>query len=358
MIGAAIRKDLALLVRDRGALVSLFALPVVFILVFGSTLHFGPDRGSPRAIAIWHAPGDARGEAIARTLAATPGFAAHHGSTPEAVRDAVATEHVGAGLVVPEAAQEPVELVLDLGTPIYVRAPIEGALTGVVARAATTATAWLPLVAVRSPPGAGDPLANITSFQVAVPGNAELFGFFIALTVALAFASERRSGTWRRALASPVPRWKLLVATLVPYYVIGVVQLAFLFAVGIVAFDLQIAGSSTGLVAISLAVTLCAVALGLAFASVATNEKQLGGIGSVLLLVMGTIGGCMVPRIVMPELMQQIGLAVPHGWALDAYYAVLVRQSTTLADVLPEIAALLAFGALFAAFGLSRFRFE
>ncbi|HWU89404.1 MAG TPA: hypothetical protein VN253_19220, partial [Kofleriaceae bacterium] len=76
MIGAAIRKDVWLLLRDRGALISLFALPIAFIVAFGFMFEGGGERGKPRAIAIWHAPGDARGEGIARSLAEAPGFAA------------------------------------------------------------------------------------------------------------------------------------------------------------------------------------------------------------------------------------------------------------------------------------------
>ncbi|MBC7974841.1 MAG: ABC transporter permease, partial [Myxococcales bacterium] len=215
-----------------------------------------------------------------------------------------------------------------------------------------------PLFEMRSPPGIAPALDDLSAFQITVPGNAVLFGFFIALTTAVSFVTERRTGTWRRLIAAPVPRWKALLATLVPYYVIGVVQLAFLFGIGIGVFGMQVAGSGIALVALSLSVVLCAVCLGLAFAAVATSEKQLGGIGSFVLLIMGLVGGCMFPRALMPPTMRSLGLAVPHGWALDGYYDILVRQGTALADVAPSIAALVAFGVGFAGFGLWRFRFE
>jgi ABC-2 type transport system permease protein len=78
----------------------------------------------------------------------------------------------------------------------------------------------------------------------------------------------------------------------------------------------------------------------------------------VVLLVMGMLGGCMFPRLVMPPFMKTLGLGVPHGWALDGYYAVLVREGTTVADIAPSIAALLGFAALFALLGVALFRFE
>ncbi len=358
MIGAAIRKDVWLLLRDRGALISLFALPVIFMLAFGSMFRFGPSAGKPQPIAIWHAPGDPRGEAIAAALAATEGFEAKPATSADDVRAQVADETVSAGLVIPPAGK--VELVIDLAAPIQVRGPLQGALTGIVMRAlmGAPAEAMPPMIDVKSPPGVARPLQNISSFQVTVPGNAVLFGFFIALTVAMAFTGERRTGTWRRLLAAPVPRWKALLATLVPYYLIGVTQLAFLFGIGVVLFGMQIAGSLAALVVLSLAVVYCAVALGLLFAAIGGSEKQLGGIGSVVLLVMGMLGGCMVPRLVMPAFMKTIGLAVPHSWALEGYYAVLVREGTSVADVAPNVGALVAFGTAFALLGLALFRFE
>ncbi len=107
MIGATIQKDVWLLLRDRGRLLMLFAMPIVFIVVFGSMFGSGRGKGEPRAIAIWHAAGDARGEAIERVLAATPGFAPRPLASADAVRDAVAHDDSPAGLIVP--ATGPIE---------------------------------------------------------------------------------------------------------------------------------------------------------------------------------------------------------------------------------------------------------
>ncbi|MFN0245263.1 MAG: ABC transporter permease [Kofleriaceae bacterium] len=357
MIVAAIKKDAWLLLRDRAALISLFALPIIFMVAFGSMFKFGGDNARERDIPVHYADGDARAEGIVKALDDAPGFAPVRLATPDEVRARVATERVSAGLVIP--ATGPVELVIDLAAPMQARAPLEQGLTGLVTRAIYPIGSDLPpVVEARTPPGIAKPLAGISSFQVTVPGNAVLFGFFIALTTAMAFLGERKNGTWRRLLAAPVRRSTALLATLVPYFLVGCCQLTFLFAVGAIFFGMQVAGSFAALVVLSLCVVFCAVSLGLLFASVATTEKQLGGIGSVLLLVMGMLGGCMVPRLVMPPFMKTLGLGVPHGWALDGYYAVLVREGTSLVDVAPSVFALLAFGAAFAGLGLALFRFE
>ena len=355
MIGASIRKETRLLLRDRGRLISLFALPVIFILVFGSMFGSGPDRGAPQPIAIWHEPNDARGIAIEHALATTPGFSAQPAPSADAVRHAVASEQVSAGLIVPVSGL--VELSIDLGAQLQVRAPLQGALTDVVMRGTGVAMAPPPMEAV-TPPGIAKPLDNISPFQITVPGNAVLFGFFIAMAVAMSFASERHTGTWRRLLASPVPRWRALIGKLVPYYLISVLQLGFLFGIGIGVFGMTVAGSAAALVAVSLAVSLCAVSFGLLVASFGGTEKQIGSIVPVALLVMGLVGGCMFPRILMPAAMQRIGHAVPHSWALDAYTDLLVRTGTGFGEVALPIAAITAFAVAFAGFGLWRFRFE
>lgn len=365
MFGAAIQKDLLLLLRDRRALAMLFVMPVAFILVFGMFFKFGPDEGKPREIAVWHAPGDARGERLVESLRASGSFTPVPAASPEAVRAQVVHEATIAGIIVPPnfaPGSNPVELALDEGMSLQVRGPLQGALTSLVVRAVLGLPAPSPndppLVVVKTPPGIDRPMANISAFQVTVPGNAVLFGFFIALSVAIGFTEERRSGTWRRSMAAPVSRATLLLAKLVPYAIVGLGQMAFLFGIGALAFGMQIAGSALGLVLLSVAVVTCATALGLLLASLGRTEKQIGSIGPPVLLVMGMLGGSMFPRIAMPVFMQKAGLAIPHAWALDGYYALLVRPETTVLDVLPQIGALLGFAALFAVIGLSRFRFE
>ena len=363
MIRATIIKDIRLLLRDRGRLISLLVMPLFFIVLLGSMFKFGADHGTPRSIAIWHGDGDPRGAAIERAVAATPGFATMPLPSAERVRDEVASGRAIAGLIVPAELDARtgtlIELAIDQGAQIQVIGPVQGALVSAVMRALAPPELanTPPPIAVRTPPGIKPP-DHVTGFQVTVPGNAVLFGFFIAMAVAMSFANERTSGTWRRLLASPVPRWQALLGKLVPYYLISCAQLALLFGVGIAVFGMNVAGSPIALVAVSLSVSLCATCLGLLAASFGGTENQIGATLPAALLVMGLISGCMFPRLLMPDTMKQIGHAVPHSWALDAYYDVIVRAGTSLADVAPAIAALWGFSALFATLGIARFRFE
>src|SRR5262249_60222260 len=98
----------------------------------------------------------------------------------------------------------------------------------------------------------------------------------LAFCVASSFACRRARGAGRRVLAASVARWKVLLGTLVPYFLSGLVQLAFLFGLGAGLFGMKVAGSVGALIALTVAVELCAMGLGLLVASFGGTEKQIG----------------------------------------------------------------------------------
>ena len=362
MLVPTLRKELLLLRRDPRALVRLIVLPVLFIGIFGYVFKTsGQKQGETRPIAVWNGAGPA-GERLGAALTASTLFTVAPAPSAEAVEAAVAHHDQPVGLAIPPdfdpAHGHLATLRIDAGEPPETAGLLRVAVVGILTRAVVGGEPSR-VVDVRAPAGAGKPLDELTSpFQLTVPGNAVLFGFFIALTCALSFAEERRTGTWRRLLASPVPAWKLLVTKLVPYVVLGATQVGLLFAIGALGFGMQIGGSIVALAILTIGVAACATSLGLLIAALSSTEKQISSLGSVLIMIMGLVGGCMFPRVLMPHAMQQIGLFVPHGWALDGYYALLVGHGTGLADVLRPIGAVYGFALLFGVAGLRRFRFD
>jgi ABC-2 type transport system permease protein len=360
---AAIRKDLQLLLRDRGALVTMFLLPVVFIAVFGS-IFGGGGSGHRQTLAVYGDPTSAAAQRAIATVSESRLFVIVTAADSTAARHAVVEQDADAALILAAdfdpAHGHPGELSIDQAAPEQFRRPLVGAVTAIVTRSVFPPAPGTdaPVLIVATPPGIRAELAGVSAFQVTVPGNAVLFGFYLALTVGMAFLDERKWGTWRRIMAAPVSRATILLAKLVPYFIVGLVQFTFLFAIGVVVFGMRIGGSPVALIVLTIAVVLCATSLGLAIAAIGGSEKRMGSIGSVCLLVMGLLGGAMVPRPAMPPFLRSIGLAVPHAWALDGYREVLVRDGAGLSDIASQIAVLLGFAALFAGFGIARFRFE
>jgi ABC-type multidrug transport system permease subunit len=367
VIGAAILKEIQLLLRDRGGLASMFLLPVAFITVFGFMFRGsgGNRREQPTPLSEWHPSGNARLDAIVKEVEASGIFEIHGEASAAAVEAAVARKDAAAGLVLPAdfgPGGAKAVVYADPAVP-RVSGPVVGALQGLLARAQLAggggASGGFPaLVDVRTPTGVRDPLEDVDSFQVSVPGNAVLFIFFLSTSVALSFVEERKSGAWRRLLAAPVRRPVLLLAKLVPFFLVGLAQMAFFFGVGIAVFGMRLGGSVVALAALTAAVVFCATALGLFVASLGGGEKQVHGFTTVAVLVMALLGGCMFPRLFMPPAMKTLGLFTPHAWALDGYYDVLIRDGTTLADVAMPVLVVFGYGLGLAVLGWLRFRFE
>jgi ABC-2 type transport system permease protein len=364
MLIPTLKKELQLLRRDPRVIIRLLVLPLAFIVLFGLVFN-AEDRKTQHArpLALWADPAVA--PQAARITLALDGSKLFQviptGSEAQLVQQ-VARGGSEIGIVLgadfDPAHGHPGKLVLDTGASPQVTGPLLGSISGIVGRA-YEGLAPPPVVLVPTP---ADPtkaaIENASSFQITVPGNAVLFGFFIALTCALSFAEERRTGTWRRLLAAPVPRWKLLVAKMLPYVALGTLQVGVLFVIGALGFGMKVGGSVAALAVLTVGVACCATALGLVIAAFSSTEKQISSLGSVLILIMGLVGGCMLPRVLMPHVIQQIGLAVPHGWALDGYYTLLVHRGAGFAEVAQPIAAVYGFALVFGIIGVRRFRFD
>ena len=361
MILASIRKDMFLLASDRGALLSLFLLPLIFMGVFGSIFQEGNGGPNDFTLAVYvsqQANSDA--QELVLGLDASAEIRVQRVQSLAAARAAVQEGQVEGGLALPDDFSpimgKPALLLVDTRTSPPQRAAVEGTINRMMA-ALVYGEARSTLFRVEAAePGESSELSS--GFQIAVPGNAVLFCFFLAMTVALSFMEDRRTGVLRRLMSSPASRGSLLLSKLVPFFLIGLVQMFFLFGMGVLAFGLDLGPNHLGLVLLTLAVVLCAVCLGFLMASFGGTEKQLGGIGSIALLVMGLLGGAMVPRIVMPSLMKTIGLVTPQAWALDGYHVLLVGNKADLSSVMVEIGVILGFSCAFTVIALFRFRFE
>jgi ABC-2 type transport system permease protein len=64
--------------------------------------------------------------------------------------------------------------------------------------------------------------------------------------------------------------------------------------------------------------------------------------GSLLVLILGGVSGCLLPWDQMPETMQNISEFTPHAWALDAYQTMLTTANVS--SVLVDCGVLVLFG--------------
>jgi ABC-type Na+ efflux pump permease subunit len=184
-------------------------------------------------------------------------------------------------------------------------------------------------------------------YQTLVPSYTVMFAFFLVLTVSWLFVSERRQGTLKRLRVAPITRTEILLGKLLPCYCLSVVQGLALLGAGRLVFGMSWGPEPLWLLPVVLATSLAAMGMALFVATLARTEAQVAIYGTLLVLVLGFISGCIVPRALMPEEIRQLSLVTPHAWALDAYAQLLLSPEPNYRLVAEGCGVLVLFGAGF-----------
>jgi ABC-2 type transport system permease protein len=409
------RKDLQIFLKDRGSVLLLFLMPLLFVAVLSGaltgigteeevdtripmpvvdldggeaaqTLLDGIDRAGGLRIEMYHGEDETLAllddKDLLRVLIIptdfTADFEANEQTTLRLIShpDANAEETEAMRLVVDGVASDmslESQLIASLTQMGQMQAdapPDQQAFTTdrIVgqARSQFERSRTQPLVTVSErlpgqPEGNEDEMENLERF--AVPGLTVLFAFLSAQTAARSIYDEKKVGSFRRLLAAPISKASLLIGKMIPAFLMALVQTMVIFAfgtiglrlLGLTPLELGNAPLATALVAV--VVALCVSGFGILIAAIAKTENQIGGLSNVLVWVMGIIGGGIVPLFLLDRFLGPLPKAVPHYWAIRAYNDLLIR-GLGLADVTVEIAVLLGFTALFFAIGLWRFEYD
>ena len=405
-------KDLQILWQDRGSVVMLFLLPLLFIIVFSGALGAIGSSGKDTRIALVVIDRD--GGKSARTLVEKLDRDGNvrvelqeenramtrldHSDIPRALiipetfsRDIAASNPTALQLIVhPDASLEQTDAVRrgvegvarDMSLEIQLLEAMEqmremqsGVRESVdaftvermqrQARSQFERAQAQPLVAVqqRVPQQASQQQGKFDASAFAVTGMLVMFVFLTAQKTAESIFEEKKAGTFRRLLAAPISKASLLAGKMLPNLIMGVVQSAVILAFGILGLRLigmtPVTLGTEPLVTalVVMLVALCSSAFGILIAALARTEAQIGGLSTLLLWGMGFLGGGIMPLFFLEQFLGPLPRIVPHYWANHALTNLMTR-GLGLADVGTDIAVLLGFTALFFAVGLWRFDFD
>jgi ABC-type transport system involved in multi-copper enzyme maturation permease subunit len=207
-----------------------------------------------------------------------------------------------------------------------------------------------------TPDGSGLLRRGAMRYQTLVPSYTVMFAFALLVVVGWLFVSERRRGTLRRLRAAPLTRSQVLLGKFLPCLAVGVVQGVFLLIAGKLVFGMRwgpdswpVAQQVLWLLPVVLTTAFAAMGLALFLAAAVRTEMQVAIYGSVLVMALGLVSGCLWPREQMPEQAQRVSLITPHAWALDAYKELLVSSDPNTGLVVQSCLVLVGFGAGFLA---------
>jgi len=382
-------KETIALLRDRHGLMALFIMPIIFILVMTMALRdaFTPGTTIDVAFVVVDLDQSAHSKSLIKRLDKAAAFHRNTGDNdPEAARQGILAGQLSLALILPKGFGErllkptgaegqptaPLQLLIDPtlspALQLAFRSQVMAALGALRADELTQRAGklfGLPTAAgssekdwpdeIRSSAVRNDLSAKLpSSVQQNVPAWLIFAMFFVVIPVSSIFIIERQQGTLQRLRAMGLPFRLILAGKLLPFFVVNQLQAVTMVLVGIFLVPLfggealEIPASLPLLLnwwAVSAAVSLAAVAWALLIASLAKTTEQatiIGGVGNVL---MGAIGGIMVPKFVMPAVMQKLAAFSPMAWGLDGFHSVMLRHGS-FADILPSLARLLVFATL------------
>ncbi len=169
--------------------------------------------------------------------------------------------------------------------------------------------------------------------------------FFVFLLTSVSFLRERSQGTIERLMVSPLSKTELVLG-----YVFGFLLFAMLQSLVILLFVLYVLrvhyhGNLGLLFLVTLALTVGGVNMGIFASAFARNELQVMQFIPILLVPQILLGGLFFPVTTLPPVLKQIAYVLPLTYANFALQGVMLK-GFGLADVWPDLAALVAFAAL------------
>jgi ABC-2 type transport system permease protein len=173
--------------------------------------------------------------------------------------------------------------------------------------------------------------------------------FFIVMPISNTFIVERTQGSLTRLKSINIPRAYLLGGKIIPYFLINLVQAALMILIGMYVVPLLGGAALTlgqswgGLLLMTASISFCAISMALLIASISRTTEQAVTIGGVFNIILGAVGGIMIPRFVMPDFMQKFADLSPMSWGLEGYLDIFLRGGG-VGDVWPKALALMGLG--------------
>jgi ABC-2 type transport system permease protein len=369
---ALVRKDIALFLRDRRALMVSVLTPIVVAAFFGF-LFRGTGSGdtiSRLPVGIVDLDGSVLSKAVAADLARDQSLKTES-MLADRAQQLVRSGALRAAIVLPEGfgAAAPAALMGQADKPAVklfydpsqgmVRPVVVGLLTQhvmqQVTRALSSGNGMSVPFTISSVGVSTGPRYN--AYAHAFAGMSVQFILFMGIDAGVALLLMREQGMWRRLRAAPLSRGVLLGSRVAGTTLIAMLILTVVYLAAIFVFGVRISGSVVGFVLVAMAFALLAATTGLMISAIGKSVGATRGVAMFSVLILVMLGGAWVPSFLFPEWLQQVTRFVPTRWAVDGLDAMTWRGLPLQAAFWP-VAVLLAWSLLFAAIAVWRFDWE
>jgi ABC-2 type transport system permease protein len=387
-IGALTWKEFKVQLSNKGTLILLFAMPVIFLFVMTLALDGLYNQNNLPKIAVVNQDQGRFTKEILEEIGKSKSLEIVTIQNRQEAEQSVNRQQSLMALIFPKNFSQvagnggSIGLISDPTAPLQVIAPLRGIVLGAAERALGRQVVIRELNAriasqVKDLPSRQKLLISLADLQiptiqfeeysttaVELPPNSRqqnvpawtIFGiFFIVGTLGLSLLQEQQTGTFMRLRTVPLSPVILLVGKLLPFYVINLLQAALLFMIGVGILHLNPGTEIFALLIITIETAAVATSLGLLLATYFQNAEQLNNIANVGMVILAALGGILVPLHVMPTPLKVFARCVPQYWALVAYQDILLRGKHLLEIGLP-LTILFLFAACFFGLAFARLR--
>ncbi len=393
-------KDLRQILRDWKSAFFLVIMPVIFTLFFGIIFNGGESGSGKLPVALQADPSDLYQSEFINLLATSNAIEPQNvdPTTFEQLEQSVADGDFAGAVILDGGFDRAVELngpaavtlITDISTPagrtvqesvqkaydrfrsslqiadlsleVFNEAAPEGAIDESDYRAEAiglSVEGWQqPPVTLRSELGGVQETQELAmGFTQSSPGMIVQFAIFGLITSAMVLVIERKSGAMKRLLTTPLRRVELVGGHVLAMFILVLVQQVILIALGQFAFGVNYARAPAAIFLMVLALAFWAASLGLFIGAVSKTEEQVVTTSMIAMFVFASLGGAWFPLEFAGKTFSTIGHFMPTAWAMDGFQNIIVR-GMGLSSVLLPAALITAFGAVFFALAVWRFKYE
>lgn len=358
---ALLLKEFLQLLRNKQLLVILVITPMVQLLAYGLALN--PEVKNLRLGVMDYSCSPASRDLLAEFVSNQVFDLVESGGSEEQLGQKVRDGQLDAGLVIgPDFARN-----IKSGK----RASVQVLLDGVDANTAGIAASYVQqtLSNFRSEHGKSDIGTDFINTDATFVYNPGLIApwFFVpgvigmVLNIAGILVSsatllrEKETGTLEQLLMTPVSSAEILIAKIIPLMVVLFTNIGVSLTIGMVIFQLPFRGNPLSLFVISLLYIFVVMSIGIALATISSNQRQAMLISFFITMPVIQLSGALAPLESMPPFFRTLSLANPLRYYIVCLKGVLLKGVGL--DVLwPHVLVLFCFAFILLTLSASRFR--
>jgi ABC-2 type transport system permease protein len=196
-----------------------------------------------------------------------------------------------------------------------------------------------------------------SSFQLSSPGQLVTWVLISLSGASVVFVNERKYGTLRRLLITPIQRSTILAGKIFSRVAMGLFQMILLILFGRLVLNVNWGHAPLALALVLVSFAFTGTSLGLMLGTYAKTARQASGLSTIFSMVLAALGGAWWPLEITPHLYQQVVKIFPSTWAMIGFKRIVVNGQG-LEGVLVPCAILWGYTLLFFALSIRKLRFE